>query len=97
MVLTSGPGSASDEWHLQIDDRQNDIILYHRKTASNLTKFRGVTHIKSKLSAFVALFHDIEAMPKWVDHAHKMTKLSQISDTEAYTHTITAMPFPLYL
>ena len=94
MIFVSGPGSASDEWHLQIDDRTNDIILHHRKTTSNLIEFRGVTHIKSSLSAFVALLRDIESMPKWIDHAHKATKLKQISDTENYTHMITSMPFP---
>ena len=94
MFFVSGPGSASDEWHLQIDDRANDIILHHRKTTSNLIEFRGVTHIKSSLSAFVALFRDIESIPNWVDHAHKATKLKQISNTETYTHMITSMPFP---
>lgn len=94
VFFVSGPGFASNEWHLKINDRQNDIVLHYRETASGLTEFRGITHIKSNLSAFVALLRDVEAMPKWVDHAYKVTKLSHISDTEAYTHTITAMPLP---
>lgn len=93
-LIVSGSCAASNEWHLQIDDRQNDIILYYRKTESNLTEFRGVTHIKSSLSAFVALFRDLESMPKWVDHTYKATTLKQVSDTEVYAHMITAMPFP---
>ncbi len=93
-LFVASSGATSDEWHLQIDDRQNDIVLHYRKTASDLTEFRGVTHIKSNLSAFVALFRDVESIPKWVDHAHKATKLRQVSDTEVYAHMITAMPFP---
>jgi hypothetical protein len=93
-LIVSGTCAASDEWRLQIDDRQNDIVLHYRKTASDLTEFRGVTHIKSNLSAFVALFRDVESIPKWVNHAHKATKLRQVSDTEVYAHIITAMPFP---
>lgn len=42
----------------------------------------------------MALFHDVESIPKWVDYAHKATKLRQVSDTETYAHMITAMPFP---
>ena len=94
VFFVSIPSFASDEWHLQIDDRANDIILHHRKTTNNLIEFRGITHIKSSLSAFVALLRDIESMPNWVDRAHKATKLIQISDTENYTHMITSMPFP---
>ena len=94
MSSISDISSAGNEWHLQIDDRVNDIIIHHRITTNNLIEFRGITHIKSSLSAFVALLRDIESMPEWVDHAHKATKLKQISDTETYTHMITSMPFP---
>jgi hypothetical protein len=83
-----------DDWRLKIDDRENDIVLHYRKTANGLTEFRGITHIKSNLSGFVALFRDVDAMSKWVDHAHKATVLKQVSDAEVYAHIVTRMPFP---
>lgn len=94
LLFIYSAGAASDEWHLQIDDRQNDIVLHYRKTSNDLIEFRGVTHIKSSLSAFVALFRDVDAMPAWVDRAYKATNLKQLSDTEVYAHMVTSMPFP---
>ncbi len=86
--------AVDETWKLKIDDRENDVVLYYRQTDDGLTEFRGVTHIKSSLSGFVALFRDVDAMPKWVDRAKKATNLKQVSDTEVYAHMVTRMPFP---
>jgi ribosome-associated toxin RatA of RatAB toxin-antitoxin module len=94
LYFATNAHSVDDTWLLKIDDRENDIVLHYRKTADGLTEFRGVTHIKSSLSGFVALFRDVDAMPRWVDHAHKATNLKQVSDTEVYAHIVTRMPFP---
>jgi hypothetical protein len=94
LFFATNAHSVDDTWLLKIDDRENDVVLHYRKTADGLTEFRGVTHIKSSLSGFVALFRDVDAMPRWVDHAHKATKLKQVSDYEVYAHIVTRMPFP---
>ena len=86
--------ASGEDWSLQIDDRKNDITLHYRKAPNGLTEFRGITHIVSSLSAFVALFRDVDAMPKWVDHANTAVNLKQISDTEVYAHIVATMPFP---
>jgi hypothetical protein len=82
------------EWIFVGNDRKNDITLHYRMT-DKLVEFKGVTHIKSKLSAFVALFQDVAAMPNWAGHIHEMVLLKKVSDTEYYTYMITNMQWPL--
>ena len=93
-ALCCMPVSAS-EWALKKVDPEADIRVYYRTTDSGYTEFKGVTHVRSRLSAFVALLGDVKRMPEWVYRNTSTETLKEISDTEVYARTVSEMPWPL--
>jgi len=83
------------EWDLKKTDSEADIRVYYRTTDSGYTEFKGITHVKSRLSAFVALFNDLDRMPEWVYRNKKSETLKDVSNTEVYARTVSEMPWPL--
>jgi len=95
VALTSAPYPAfADRWEKRISDSETDIQVSYRATGG-YTEFRAVTHVKSRLSAFVALFRDTDRMPEWVYRTRKAKTLEKISETEVYAYTVSEMQWPL--
>jgi hypothetical protein len=88
-------GAASD-WELKVADSDADIQVFSRVNERGYPEFRGVTKVKSTLSAFVALFKDLEHMPNWAYRVRKAERLKVISETESYVHIVNSLPLPLY-
>jgi hypothetical protein len=88
-------GAASD-WELKIADRDADIQIFSRTNERGYPEFRGVTKVHSTLSAFVALFKDLDHMPNWAYRIRKAERLKVVSDTETYAYTINSLPPPLF-
>jgi len=84
-----------DGWTLRRQDSKYDIEVYQRTTAEGYTEFRGVTHINSRLSAFVALLRDVDNMPNWIYRTNEVRVVEILSDTESYVQTINNMPWPV--
>jgi hypothetical protein len=87
--------STAQEWMLRKHDAEHDIDVYERMRSDGQLEFRGVTHVVSRMAAFVALFRDVARMPEWVDNTAEVRVLEQISDTENYTQTLLDLPWPL--
>ena len=87
---------AASEWILKIDDPDADIRVFSRVNDLGYAEFRGVTKVKSRLSAFVALFKDLPNMPNWAYRIRKAERLKMLSDTESYSYTVNSMPPPLF-
>lgn len=83
------------EWEKIRDDNENDILIFYRTHKSGNVEFKGITHVESRLSAFVALFADSEKMPKWVYRTKTVTVLKEFKETEVIAYTIHPMPWPL--
>lgn len=87
---------AASDWELKVDDREADIRIFSRVNERGYAEFRGVTKVKSSLSAFVALFKDLERMPEWAYRILRAERLKVISETESYAYTVNSLPVPLY-
>ncbi len=93
-LLAASPAPGQD-WTLVREDSRRDIVIYERARPDGYLEFRGVTHVESRLSAFVALFEDFEAMPDWLYRTREIIPVEVISDTESYWYSINSMPFPM--
>jgi hypothetical protein len=82
------------DWELVKQDEGNDIVVYYRTLESGNVEFRGITHVRTSLSSFIALLKDFETLPQWAYRTDKVVTLKQTSDTEAYIYTIHPMPWP---
>lgn len=95
LALLAAPPALGQDWTLVREDSRRDIVVYERARPDGYLEFRGVTHVDSRLSAFVALFDDFEAAPDWLYRTREITPIERLSDTESYVHSINAMPWPL--
>ena len=82
------------DWELVKEDEDNDIVVYYRTLESGNVEFRGITHLRTSLSSFIALLKDFETLPEWAYRTDKVVTLKQNSKTEAYVYTIHPMPWP---
>jgi hypothetical protein len=88
-------GAASD-WQLKVADTEAGIEVFSRVNEQGYPEFRGVARVQSRLSAFVALFKDLERMPDWAFRVRKAERLKVVSETESYVHIVNSLPLPLY-
>lgn len=95
LLLFSFSVQAVDDWKTAIRDTENDVVVYQRKLPSGDTEFKGITHVKSSLSACVALMRDVNAMPEWVDRTVMAKVLHWVSDKEVYAYNVTRLEWPL--
>lgn len=82
------------DWELVKKDEGNDIVVYYRTLEAGNVEFRGITHLHTSLSSFIALLKDFETLPEWAYRTDKAVTLKQNSNTEAYVYTIHPMPWP---
>lgn len=87
---------AADDWQLKVADREAGIEVFSRVNDQGYPEFKGVTRVRSRLSAFVALFKDLERMPEWAFRVRRAERLKVISETESYIHIVNSLPLPLY-
>jgi hypothetical protein len=95
-VLHLPLASAADDWQLKVADTEANIQVFSRVNEQGYPEFKGVTRVRSRLSAFVAMFKDIARMPEWAYRVRKAERLKVISETESYMHIVNSLPLPLY-
>lgn len=84
------------EWHLEKDDAKKDIKVFTREIpGSELKEFRGVTHIKAPVSAFVALLKDPAQATSWMHNVKKFEVMETRSDLENIVYTVNDTPWPV--
>ena len=93
-LLAALPAHGQD-WTLRREDSRRDIVIHERARPDGYLEFRGVTHVQSRLNAFVALFEDFETMPDWLYRTREITPIQRVNDTESYWYSINTMPWPL--
>lgn len=94
VLLCHSATLASEGWALRRQDPELGVDVYDRETPLGYREFRGVTHVRSTLGAFVALFRDTERMPEWLYRAEHVATLEEVSPTETYAYTRIRMPWP---
>lgn len=90
--------SAANEWELQKHDEDNDIKVYTRKGSngnSALNEFKGVTTIKSNLTAFVALFESKTIPCSWMYSCLESKVIEKPSQFESFTYIVNDAPWPV--
>lgn len=96
LLALSADSCAAADWELKVEDGSADIQIYVRTTEQGYPEFKGVTKIKSTLSAFIALFRDVDNMPNWAYRISEVRTLKRVSDAEVYAYTVNSLPFPLH-
>ncbi len=86
----------ASDWELKVADREADIRVFTRTNEQGYPEFRGVTKVRSTLSAFVALFKDVGNMPNWAYRMRRTEKVGELSEMDAYAYTINSLPPPLF-
>ena len=92
-LLCLGPARA-EQWSLRKQDQELGVAVWDRETPEGYREFRGVTRVRSRLSALVALFRDTERMPEWLYRTQHVETLSWVSELETYASTTISMPWP---
>lgn len=83
------------EWTLRKHDTDLNIKILDRTTVEGHREFLGITYVRSRMSAIVKLFRDVERMPQWVYRTTHVRVEMEVSDTENYTYTVHHLPWPL--
>lgn len=87
--------AAGDKWELSLN--HPDVKVYTRPVqGSSFVELRGITLIRTSISAVVALLNDVEFNPRWVPRSGGVTILKQVSPKEAYVRGIILAPWPFY-
>ena len=94
VVLTVASLAAHGDGEWMLKKARDDIQIYYRTTDDGHREFRGITRVRSSLSALVAVLYDVKSMPKWVHRILEARKLEQIGDREAYSYVAIRMPWP---
>jgi len=83
-------------WKQEAQDKELDIQVYTREVAnSELKEFKGITHIKAPVSAFVALLKDTSAATKWMKDVLEYEVLDEVSETESLVYAVNGAPWPV--
>ena len=95
-LMASAPAHAGKAWHEAHYDEKDDIRVFTRKVkGSDMMTFRAITHVKSTLTAPIALLEDAERAHKWVFSCKAMALIEQVSNTSALYYMVTDMPWPV--
>lgn len=87
--------ACAEDWVVRKQDDDLDITVQVRATDNGFGEFRAVTRVTSTLSAFIALFRDVEHMPEWVDSTASVETLARPTPGEDYSYTVIDLPWPL--
>lgn len=84
------------EWNEETYEEDLDIRVFTREVAnSELKEFKGITHIKAPVSAFVALLKDTDVSTEWMKDVVEYEVLDEVSETESLVYTVNAAPWPV--
>lgn len=84
---------AGPEWELVKADAE-ELKVYYRTLPSGNVQFKGVTTVQSSLSTLIAVFLDLDSMPKWLYRTKQATLLERVGSVRWYVHMLHTMPFP---
>lgn len=83
-------------WQLEAHDEDKDIKVFTREVeGSELKEFKGVTHIKASVNAFVALLKDDPQATSWMHNVIVFDVKERVSDEETVIYTVNEAPWPV--
>ena len=86
----------ADHWEEVTYDKSEDIRVFTRYVkGSDMKAFKGITTIKSTVTAPVALLQDVKRAHEWVFNCKAMDLIEELSPTQAIYYTVTSMPWPV--
>jgi len=93
-LVAPGWVMSAEEWTLRRHDPELDVIVHDRGMPQGYREFRGVTHVESRLSAFVAMLQDVERMPEWLYRVERVVTIDEVGPLENYSYTVISLPWP---
>ena len=88
--------SWAGDWKEATYDKDDDIRVYTRSVKdSDMNAFRAVTHVRSTLTAPIALLQDTDRTHDWVFNCKAMALIEELNDKEAVYYMVTEMPWPV--
>ena len=97
MLLGTTNASAS-EWELEKYDEENDIKVYTRlkpDSNSDFKEFKATTHIKSRLTPFIALLDNADLACEWMYNCIEFKFIDEASATEKTSYSVNNAPWPV--
>lgn len=97
-ILLSTTSASASEWELEKHDEDNDIKVYTRlkpDSNSDFKEFKGTTHIKSRITALVALLDAPDLACEWMHNCVDFKFIEEVSDTQKYSYSINNAPWPV--
>jgi len=86
----------ANAWQQEAHDDELDITVFTRTVGkSPLKEFKGVTHIKAPVEAFVALLEDTQRATEWMHNVTTFKVIESPSDVENVVYTVNATPWPV--
>ena len=96
MLVASLSFAEVGPWELEAQDEDKDISVFTRTVeGSPLKEFKGVTHIKADVSAFVALLRDADVATDWMHNVIDFKVMTRPSETENVVYTVNKTPWPV--
>lgn len=91
---SAGQWRTNEGWELAKET--DDIKVYTKEVkGSSLKAFRGVTQVKSSLSALVALLDDEKAASEWLHEVESIERIESLGKGHAINYSINTAPFPV--
>lgn len=83
-------------WALEFHDKDQDIKVFTRAVeGSPVKEFKGITHVKTTPSAFVALQLDVEVATQWLNDIRLFEVVDSHITNEKLIYTIHDAPWPV--
>lgn len=84
---------AIDHWQVVKED--NGVTIAQQNTESGYIIIKATTTVISSPAAFIALLHNTDIAPQWIDHCKKVEVLASPTQDERVVHTLFAAPWPV--
>jgi len=86
----------ASSWKLEATDEDKNIQVYTREVAgSELKEFKGITQIKTSVSALVALLKDKKDATQWMHNIIEYEVQEEISEVESIVYSVSEAPWPV--
>ncbi|MGR6779115.1 START domain-containing protein [Moritella viscosa] len=88
----------ASEWELEKYDEENDIKVYTRlkpNSNSDFKEFKATTHIKSRITPFIALLNNADLACEWMYNCIEFKFIDEASATKKTSYSINNAPWPV--
>jgi len=88
--------AAADEGWKRVEKKDDGgVAVVYRKTDDGHLQYRASARLETSLSAIIAVFRDVEAIPEWFDRTRMAELVEARSATEYFVRSVHDAPFPV--